>query len=604
MASISSLSSINGLNLWLDATDIRTMVFDPLFLPQFSTITPALMQWNDKSSNAYQFNPLRSNDRPKISTYGTSSVAVLFDQVSSFQLISKSKIPANSTLNFFAVVTPYSLYGPFQPFFDSADITVSETDGRFNTQIYSDGNEMLRGVSLQNTVQGATIFQGDLYLGTNVNQTPNYLQRYNRLMRAFEYFPPPLCNISIRALGVYRGAMFAAANNTWEYYMPASTTTKFISTNFMSTTTGPLVVYNRQLYSAPQYGWDNLYNQNAATIYPPGYSNVLLRWTPTINTFSTVLTLSSNIVSANNNTNFTTFNCNYFIYRGDMYMTMYNYAYGYQLFRYNENTVTFNRTNLAANVIGYTGVYYGSLILPFNNQKLYRWNENISQWFARLQFPVTTNYSGPQGGFCAYKGQLFIMRNGYFGVSPGGVNCNTIETIPGLFGGSFNNTTSLQITTNFNVPNGANSSNLLIVHDGKLFYQANQNNIIYEYGNGTSLDRSFSTFVNAPILLQIQKTPKMSQMFLNGTLVQTEYTDFTFSNQPAREMFIGGSAGTMASGISDVGSDHLQGAIHTIAQYNQVLSTEERQKVEGILAWTYGIQNVLPASHPYRTSMP
>ena len=81
-------------------------------------------------------------------------------------------------------------------------------------------------------------------------------------------------------------------------------------------------------------------------------------------------------------------------------------------------------------------------------------------------------------------------------------------------------------------------------------------------------------------------------------------TDFTFLNQVAREMFIGGAAGTMTSGISDSGSDHFQGSIHSIAQYNHILSTSERLKVEGILAWTYGIQNVLPASHPYATSSP
>jgi hypothetical protein len=279
---------------------------------------------------------------------------------------------------------------------------------------------------------------------------------------------------------------------------------------------------------------------------------------------------------------------------------MDNTAYGRQFFRYNENHVRFNNTNLASGVVGYTGVYYGSLILPFNSQKLYRWNENTNQWFARMTFPVTTNFQGPQGGYCSYKGQLFIMRNGVFNSN----TSNTIEAIPGLMGGTYSNANSLQITTNFNVPNGTNTSNLMIVHDGKLFFQANQNNIIYEYGNGTSLDQSISTLVNAPILMQIRKTATMSQMYLNGNLVQTEYTSFSFSNQPPREMFIGGAAGTMSSGSSDIGSDHLQGAIHTIAQYNQILSTVDRQKVEGILAWTYGIQNVLPASHPYATSRP
>jgi hypothetical protein len=282
-----------------------------------------------------------------------------------------------------------------------------------------------------------------------------------------------------------------------------------------------------------------------------------------------------------------------------MYISINSQANGGQLFRYNDNNITFNRINLAG-ILGYTGIYYGSLVLPFNNQKLYLWNDNTTQWFSRLTFPVANN-SGPQGGFCAYKGQLFTMRNGNYGNNN---SSNTFEAIPGLFGGSYSNANSIQITTNFNLSYGNNTSNLMIVHDGKLFLQANQCNVVYEYGNGTSLDQSFSTLVGAPILVHIRKTPTLNQMFLNGSLVQTEYTNFTFSNQSPREMFIGGAAGTMSSGASDAGTDHLQGAIHTIAQYNQVLSVADKQKVEGILAWTYGIQNVLPASHPYATSRP
>jgi hypothetical protein len=587
MASISSLSSINGLNLWLDATDLSTIVT--------SVGGIDVRQWNDKSSNAYNFIPLRQTDPPKISTNGISSVAVLFDQVSSFQLISKTKIPVTSSIDFFAVLTPYSLWGPRQPIFDSADMTVSETDGRINTQIYADGNEFFRSVSLQTFSQGCTLFQGSLYLGSYSNQSPNYLQRYNRNLRGFEYFPPPLSNYSIRSLSVYRGSIFASAANTWEYFMPTSTITSFISTNFLSTNTGPMVVYNRQLYSLPTNAWENYFNQNASTRYPPGYSNMLYQWYPSINRFSTILNVSSNFSNANSNRDLNTYNSNLLIYRGDMYMTINNNSYGSQLFRYNDTNIKFINNNLAGGVIGYTGIYYGSLILPYNSQKLYRWNENTVQMFARMNFNQS-GYSGPQGGLCTYKGQLFIMKN---------ANPDVIEAVSGFSaGGVFNNSAVYEITTNNNIPYGNNTSNLMIVHDGKLFFQGNQCNIIYEYGNGVSLDQSFSTFVGAPILLNIRKSGGMSQMFLNGTLLQTEYTHFTFSNQPAREMFIGGGAGTMASGTSDVGTDHLQGSIHTIAQYNHILSTSERQKVEGLLAWKYGIQNVLPASHPYATSRP
>ena len=155
MSRISSISSIANLNLWLDGTDLSTMTITALTLNTSSTTD--LLQWNDKSSNAYQFIPVRSNDRPKVSTNGTSSIAVLFDQVSSFQLLSKTLIPVNSTLDFFAVLTPYSLWGPRQPIFDSADITVSETDTRFNTQPKADQprvtTESLKSLSAPSNLQ-------------------------------------------------------------------------------------------------------------------------------------------------------------------------------------------------------------------------------------------------------------------------------------------------------------------------------------------------------------------------------------------------------------------------------------------------------------------
>ena len=594
MASISSLGSIKGLSLWLDSTDLSTFVT--------SISQTDVIQWNDKSSNRYQFVPLRSNDRPKISTSGLSSVAVLFDQVSSFQLISKSKIPANSTLDFFTIVTPYSLWGPRQPFFDSADITVSETDTRFNAQIYADGNEIIRSVSLQTTAQGNTIFQGELFIGSDRAQSPNYLQRYNRTNRAFEYFPPPLCNGNVGSLAVFQGTMFASAGSNWEFYNPVSSPTQFISTNYLSTFTGPLTVYNRQLYSLPLTSWENYFTRNTVTPYPPGYSNVLYRWDSSINNFSSIFNISFGASNQYWDTDPITYNSNLFVYKGDMYINMSNQTFGSYLFRYNDDNVIFNLKNLAPGILGYTGMYYGSLIIPYNNSKLYRWNENLTNWFSRTTFPV----GGRQGGFCTYKGQMMILRNGYYG-DPSAwwtVTCNVLEAIPGLFGGTYSNSRSVQVTTNFRLQNGNNTSNLMIVHDGKLFFQANQSNIIYEYGEGTSLDQSFSTLVGAPILMQIRKTPTASQLFLNGTLVETEYTNFTFSNQLPREMFIGGAAGTLASGTSDAGSDHLQGAIHTIAQYNEILSSSDKEKVEGILAWTYGIQNVLPASHPYRNSSP
>ena len=167
----------------------------------------------------------------------------------------------------------------------------------------------------------------------------------------------------------------------------------------------------------------------------------------------------------------------------------------------------------------------------------------------------------------------------------------------------YSNLTAAYLTTNVT---GTPNCNLMIVHDGKLFVQNGSNTAgsIIEYGNGISMDQSFSTLVTAPILVNVRKTPNSTQLYLNGTLVQSQTVNFSYSNQPAREMWIGGAAGLMQSGLSDSGSDHFQGAIHAVAQYSSNLNTTDRQRVEGILAWTFGIQNVLPASHLYRNSSP
>ena len=44
--------------------------------------------------------------------------------------------------------------------------------------------------------------------------------------------------------------------------------------------------------------------------------------------------------------------------------------------------------------------------------------------------------------------------------------------------------------------------------------------------------------------------------------------------------------------------------VSELVMYNTVLSIPERQKVEGYLAWKWGLQANLPAGHPYKTAAP
>jgi hypothetical protein len=50
--------------------------------------------------------------------------------------------------------------------------------------------------------------------------------------------------------------------------------------------------------------------------------------------------------------------------------------------------------------------------------------------------------------------------------------------------------------------------------------------------------------------------------------------------------------------------DTMTGNIFEVVQYNSDLGETSRQKVEGYLAWKWGLQANLPATHPYKNSSP
>jgi hypothetical protein len=289
--------------------------------------------------------------------------------------------------------------------------------------------------------------------------------------------------------------------------------------------------------------------------------------------------------------------CNMFSWRGDIIMSGNAFNYGDFTTRFNGTTVN---QNAFTNISRYPTVYYGNLIFPLNDaSRMFIWNDNTQKMFARAQYANSSGVSAGSGGMVAYRGRLYCMTNGAYNSS------NIIQSFS-FSNGPFSNALLTQVGTNNVINSGNQMSNLMIVHDGKLFVSgstASSSNIL-EYGNGTTLDRPFSELTGAPILVNIRKSANACQMYLNGTLVESEYVNFTYANQYAREMFIGGAAGLLCAGMSDQGSDHMEGAIHSVVQYSSNLSNPDRQKVEGILAWQFGIQNVLPPSHPFYSVRP
>lgn len=72
----------------------------------------------------------------------------------------------------------------------------------------------------------------------------------------------------------------------------------------------------------------------------------------------------------------------------------------------------------------------------------------------------------------------------------------------------------------------------------------------------------------------------------------------------------GGAPGFTAGRVTYLGVDASNGSYYYVGYgmeilfYNSVLSTNDRQKIEGYLAWKWGIQSSLPAGHPYKSAAP
>ena len=90
-----------------------------------------------------------------------------------------------------------------------------------------------------------------------------------------------------------------------------------------------------------------------------------------------------------------------------------------------------------------------------------------------------------------------------------------------------------------------------------------------------------------------------SFVYLNGTQSGTKSGSTTLT----------GSGTVTIGAYYYIGSDPTPnewwiGNISEVIVYNNVLSTSQRQQIEGYLAWKWGLQGSLPSNHPYKTYRP
>jgi len=94
---------------------------------------------------------------------------------------------------------------------------------------------------------------------------------------------------------------------------------------------------------------------------------------------------------------------------------------------------------------------------------------------------------------------------------------------------------------------------------------------------------------NTQNLLMIQYTSSNAYVWLNGTL-----------------NFSVGTGSFTRAGISfgRRGNEILHGFYYEIVHYSSVITITEQQRIEGYLAWKWGLQANLPSNHPHKNASP
>jgi hypothetical protein len=64
------------------------------------------------------------------------------------------------------------------------------------------------------------------------------------------------------------------------------------------------------------------------------------------------------------------------------------------------------------------------------------------------------------------------------------------------------------------------------------------------------------------------------------------------------------TAGSATTSIGSGTAGYFKGTVYEIVVYSVALTESQRKLVEGYLAWKWGVQTSLPASHPYARFRP
>jgi hypothetical protein len=256
-----------------------------------------------------------------------------------------------------------------------------------------------------------------------------------------------------------------------------------------------------------------------------------------------------------------------------------------------------------------TGLYNGALIPPPSGSFLPTQISGLRLWLDPTDSSTVTRSGANVSAWADKSGNGWNMttQNG----SPQ-YNTSLINNLPGM---DVTNSSAFISVANQTISSNASLAMILVVKSGI----ANWGSFFTHGSRDTDIAMERNS-ISAGTTLQFQTANDNTGANITYTVDQNSLYLGTITTGTSRffERFGGGTTTTatgtngysMASGLqtirigrSDAG-ESCNSLLGEIVYYNKVLSTLERQQVEGYLAWKWGLQGSLPADHPYKNAPP
>jgi hypothetical protein len=112
-----------------------------------------------------------------------------------------------------------------------------------------------------------------------------------------------------------------------------------------------------------------------------------------------------------------------------------------------------------------------------------------------------------------------------------------------------------------------------------------------KWGNAPTGTNGGAISTNVRLQLNYQYNTSIVSFSVNGSVTGSGTPPFTFTG-----------SGTSYIGSSTYSPNNFVGTMNEILYFNSSLSSSQRQQIEGYLAWKWGLQGSLPATHPYKST--